>query len=86
MNNHLSFSSVEWYEDKQNPYLVHFTCLDSPPHSKIINGEKILSGYIDNLRTCKDDPSEIEKFIFYYRLQKKVPYIYGYRYIFKKDI
>lgn len=84
--NNFNFASVDWWEDKNDKFLVHFLCLDNPPHCKIKNGERIISGYLDKLRTCKDDPSEIEKYIFYYKIKNKIPYIYGYRYIFKKDI
>lgn len=76
--------SLEWWEDKQNKYLVHFVCMNETPHTKIIDGEIILSAYIDKLRTCKDDINDIEKFTFTYKILNNRPYVFRYDYTFKK--
>ena len=86
MNKKYSFSAYEWYEDKENIYEVIFVCSDRPPHGEFNDeGEYIIKASVAKLRTCTEDPSDIEKYIFFYELKNGKPYVYKWRWIFYKD-
>lgn len=76
--------SLEWWEDKEEKYLVHFICMNETPHTKIKDGYIVLSAYVDKLRTFKGDMQDIEKFVFTYKILNNNPYVFRYEYILRK--